>query len=905
MAQFFSFHIWRYHLLLTLWLLFAFGKLAGQTLEPAQVETYKQQSRNLISFVQYSFNVLGDPASSQRDKETIISNSYTKAFRDDKVQIEDDLAEIRSTVTNKDVQAYLKDIDFFFKEVKFDFQVEEVLHQVKEDGSNYFIIRTNRNLKGLTVDGDSLYFNQLRFFEVNLDFEKQDLKIVSVYTTKLSQNELLANWWNQLDTGWRNWFGPKIRFSADQTFADLQHIQPGFRVGDTLRWQEFLHGTVSLDTSARGSLVTLDPGLSIGDSFSEVIDHELFVWSDLAFQDLKQLQALTEIDLRGFPDSLSLEPLSEMTQLRKVNLSGTQAADLTPLRNLTRLEELNISRTPISDLSPLRYASSLRVLSAEKSALRDLDAMAWFVNLTSLNLGGIPATKFSSLGSLASVQDLDLSGTQAQDISFVASMRALRRLNLSGSLVFDLGPLAELNQLEVLEANQCPVFELAPLRTLPALRLLFLDGTKVSTLSPLSGSQSLRKVYCDNSFVSPEVARRFMQINPNILVIYASASRASWWAGMSPDWKIVFRRYVVFSGEPGREALQEMANLHEIDITGRRDLADLSPLSQITGLEVLKASHTGISDLSPLSDLVDLHKVYIDYTSVSSLAPLSSLLGLRVISASGTAISSVEPLSSLENLDSLATDSTLIPSLAPLRGLAQLREVYCDGCPLSEAEVREFLLEKPTLLLVYKTAQLTTWWDALSPDWKAVFSAEIQASSVPSRTQLALIPALQSVDIHGYSGITDLSPLKMCFTLRRLFISGTSAADLSPLSFLSSLQVLDISRNPVSGLVPVGMLKGLVRLSLSQTPVSDLTPILDLQLLEELTLSGTQVDNLKPLSGLLALQRLDLSGTDVKNLKPIWDLPKLQRLLVFNTKVNPNSVAKFKAEHPSCEVVFY
>ncbi len=43
----------------------------------------------------------------------------------------------------------------------------------------------------------------------------------------------------------------------------------------------------------------------------------------------------------------------------------------------------------------------------------------------------------------------------------------------------------------------------------------------------------------------------------------------------------------------------------------------------------------------------------------------------------------------------------------------------------------------------------------------------------------------------------------------------------------------------------------------------------------------------------------------MKNLKPIWDLPKLQRLLVFNTKVNPNSVAKFKAEHPSCEVVFY
>ncbi len=47
------------------------------------------------------------------DKDVLVTQSYTKIFRDPKVQVEDDLDEGRKTITNKDVQAYLKDVDFF------------------------------------------------------------------------------------------------------------------------------------------------------------------------------------------------------------------------------------------------------------------------------------------------------------------------------------------------------------------------------------------------------------------------------------------------------------------------------------------------------------------------------------------------------------------------------------------------------------------------------------------------------------------------------------------------------------------------------------------------------------------------------------------------------------------------
>ncbi len=79
--------------------------------------------QNLVDFLEYSFNTLGNAKTTVRDKDVIINQSFAKIFRDGDVQIEDDLDDNRETLINKDVQAYLKDIDFFFKEVVFSLNV--------------------------------------------------------------------------------------------------------------------------------------------------------------------------------------------------------------------------------------------------------------------------------------------------------------------------------------------------------------------------------------------------------------------------------------------------------------------------------------------------------------------------------------------------------------------------------------------------------------------------------------------------------------------------------------------------------------------------------------------------------------------------------------------------------------
>ena len=89
--------------------------LVSASTEP-DVESYKPKVQDLIEFLEYALNTIGDPETPARDKNVIITQSYLKAFKDEKVQVEDDLNENRDMITHKNVQAYLSDVDFFFKE---------------------------------------------------------------------------------------------------------------------------------------------------------------------------------------------------------------------------------------------------------------------------------------------------------------------------------------------------------------------------------------------------------------------------------------------------------------------------------------------------------------------------------------------------------------------------------------------------------------------------------------------------------------------------------------------------------------------------------------------------------------------------------------------------------------------
>jgi hypothetical protein len=119
--------------------------------------------KELVSYLEFALNTLGDAYTPSREKDIIITTSYSKFFRDENVQIEDDLDLHRSTVTNKDVQAYLKDVEFFFKNVSFKLDIEDVQPMINDSSQLFYLVKLNRNLNG------NISFNNVSTIMIVLD----------------------------------------------------------------------------------------------------------------------------------------------------------------------------------------------------------------------------------------------------------------------------------------------------------------------------------------------------------------------------------------------------------------------------------------------------------------------------------------------------------------------------------------------------------------------------------------------------------------------------------------------------------------------------------------------------------------------------------------------------------------
>src|SRR5260221_9743682 len=194
---------------------------APAVIDPAEGE---KKVKDMVAFLGFMLNTLGNSGTSARDKDVLITESYSKLFKDAKVQVEDDLDEERSVITNKDVVAYLKDINFFFKDVKFEFTIEKIEQGVNADNQTFYKVSLHRNLSGTTSDGKAVNNIIPRFIEVNFNPKDQNLKIVSIYTNEFNEKDALRNWWKQLSYEWQAFFRKKFTLPDSVALSDIRKI---------------------------------------------------------------------------------------------------------------------------------------------------------------------------------------------------------------------------------------------------------------------------------------------------------------------------------------------------------------------------------------------------------------------------------------------------------------------------------------------------------------------------------------------------------------------------------------------------------------------------------------------------------------------------------------------------------
>ncbi len=831
----------------------------AQKLSKEEVARYDTEVRALLKYLEETLNFIGDTTTTAQEKGIVFSESWSKIFIDDKVQIEDDLDVNRKTPINKDVQAYLKDIDFFFKWANFKFDLQSIANSTRDDGTIFFKATMTRHLTAKTITDEAVDDVRNRFVEINLDRQNNSIKIASIYTTKINEKEALRNWWNGLSMNWKSRLGSDIMLYDSIPMESVGMIS-------------------SADFMA--SYPVIDPATG------ETILKDKFFKNDMAELDAK-LKLVTQkqrVDISGIREIISLEPLSELSDLTWLDISGTSIDDLSPVRNLNKLKVLRANSTLIEDITALKYNLSLEELEVANTIVENLGTLTSLRNLQKLNLAETQVNRISNLKSCTNLTSLNLSGTRIANVGILQELPQLKSLDISNTAVRDLGPISNLKDLQSLNISGSAISNLQALSEMENLRELYCSNTSIRDLSPLKGNRRLSKIYCDHTNIGDAEASAFTKDNPFTLVIFDTEALRNWWNNLPLYWKAVFSKQIKVDSEPTTEQLHQVINLQELDLSGNTFMQNLLPVSRLTNLRSLNIANTEIGFLQPIQGLANLESLNIAHTYINDLKPLQDMGNLRYLNIMNTPVNDLSALANDSHIEVIEADSTTIGK----RQVVALKE------------------KQRQVTVLYQTEALRTWWNTLDPIWQAIFRNAVGTQAeTPSPLELQQILDLRELEITPEFPIISIEPLTSLTWLERLTINNQSVSDLQPLAYKEFLVELNVQNNPVSSLKPIEESTLLELLNIENTQVDDLAPLAKMNNLVTLNASGTPVKSLKPLSGLQKLENLFVNNTSVRSISPVENIPTLKQLKVYNTKVKKRAVEQLQEKRLDLNIIYY
>lgn len=760
---------------------FIFSAQVGQAQTTADTTRQYNEVRSLVNFFEYMLNSIGSAQTPTRDKEVIIKQSYGKIFSSGDVQIEDDLILDRKAITNKDVSAYLRDVDFFFKEIQFDFQNIEIRKMEKEDNSIYFLVSFENSVNGTTLNGEKHSSLKKRFMEVNLKEETGDLKIVSVYSTKVSRERELQLWWESLSYAWIREFKKYVPFDSitDQTLLEIASID-------------------SLNLSGNQFILDLGP--------------------------LTALRDLTVLDISDTKIS-EIRPLRYAKNLRKLAASGTPILDISTLQYFEKLTHLDLSQTELLDIAVLERLNQLRYLDLSHTAAYFFEPLKQLNSLVEINLSGTVFSEPSLLSSHLSLTIVDLSETSISHLETFDQLRRMKHLNVSETGIEDLKSLEGHPQLEVLFINRTSVSNLDPLINIPNLKKVYADFTGITEqmASAFMAGKKNNAVVVTNS---ERIMDWWKNLSANWRIIFTQIMQKD-----NPQKEDIVKLINLDSLDLSHKKLYEpdplkkFQRLRYLDVSGNL-FTGFEFTEKMDDLEILKGSDLPVESTLGLRKNRQLKVLILERSLLKDIKPLVYLNKLEVLNIDDTHVPEKQITPFI-----IANPATVVifqseklhnwwkdlspewknifgindPDSYGLHQLIQRKELSISGQAISSlAALSVFVhLEK----IVLDKLNILNMAD-LYEDHKNLIHLTCTNTPLQTIEGIRKLPKLQSLNISN-TAVGDLRALEGLVSLKNVNCSGTGIKNLKGISGLYGLESLDISNTRIWKLARLSEIKNL------------------------------------------------------------------------------------------------
>ncbi|MEO9966505.1 MAG: hypothetical protein ABJF11_11985 [Reichenbachiella sp.] len=778
----------KYYLTLILLTCFYVGE-AQTEIDSAQFD----EVRSMVKFYEYFLNTLGASTTPYRDKQIIISDSYTKIFKDDQVQIEDDLLANRRVTTNKDVTAYLRDVDFFYENIRFSFQDIQIEQLDHPNGNTYFLASFESILQGTTVANEDYSSAGRRFIEVNLDQDKNDLKIVSVYSTKISREEELRLWWDGLSISWKEIF--------------TQHA-----VSDS---------------------VSTEILLQIGEIDTLIIAGNSFIFN---LEPLSVLKELTHLDISNTRiDDLS--PLRNIRALKQLTASNTRIKQISPIQFQKQLTHLDLSNSALVDLQGIEEMTAIAYLNLSGTSIIDFEPIRALKHIKNINLSGTTLNDPTILATSMALDTVDLSRTAIDHLFVFRSLPNVRFLNLAETKIVNLNGLDSHPNLTELNINHTAVEKLDPLTNSPQLRTINADASKVSE-EVASGfmADNSRVVVITNS---AELLEWWKTLPKN----WKTALEAYLTSHVTIEEELVVLLNLdslnlanknLYTSAP----LQRFKRLRSLDIS-HNDFTQLDFTAEMSNLEILKGQGLPIHNTKGLGKNFKLKHVDLSDSKLREILTLSSLPRLEVLVIDQTLVEEpqiVKVLSSNPELVIIYQTETLN------NWWKELNETWKKGLGFSSPSSYDLhqMIERDSISI--SNQNIST----LAPlrIFIRLEKISLDRIKVLNLKELYTNQNLKSLT-YTNSPLQDLEGISQLVNLEFLNISNTAIEDLKDLYHVRSLKHLNCAGTGIKNLRGLDELTGLRSLNVSNTRIWRLERLYQMKDLKTFVCNNTRLSQAK------------------------------------------------------------
>ncbi|WP_422358817.1 leucine-rich repeat domain-containing protein [Reichenbachiella sp.] len=772
--------------------LLCFTFIAAQA-QVAEDSTRYDEARSLVNFYKYMLNTVGSSKSSTRDKEVIISESYKKVFKDQFVQIEDDLALDRKVITNKDVSSYLRDVDFFFDNIQFDFQGIEIEKVELEDDSYYFLASFESTITAVTFDGQSQSQSKKRFIELNLDEQASDLKIVSVYSTKVNREKELQLWWESLSFEWVTIFNQQVAFD-------------------------------SISDSALKKLASID---------------SLDLSSNVFIRDLEALSALKDLKFLDISNTkiTDLNPLRYARNLEALDASNTKVSDVSVLQYFPALNTLNLSQTDVKDIEEIGRLANLRKLNLSATSISDFGPIKSLKLLQHINLSNTSFDDPTLLASNTELKEVNLSRTQVDHLFVFQSLPQVELLDLSESQIVNLNGLDKHPALKELYINQTAVKSFKPVGDNPSLRKIYADLSGITEQVASDFMTAHPQIVVVTN--SEQVTKWWIELPTNWKNVFVELIGHDEPTKEDLAKLLIIDSLNVASKKLYIEApLSKFKRLKYLDVS-YNDFVTLAFAKEMPELETLIGINLPVESANDLQSNKELKHLNLSQTKLKDVKRLEQLHSLEHLDVEGTFI---EEAQVIEHLSANPQTVVIYQSDSLLAWWNNISPTWQTvfNLPASDAYHLHQLVERQEIEINNKPIL------SLAP-----LQAFINLKSVSldrlKLTNLSELYSINSLENLSYTNgpLQTLEGIDQLNQLKSLNISNTAMEDLKDLYYLSSLKHLNCSRTGLKNLKGIDKLVDLESLDISNTRIWRLDRLGSMRRIKTLICNNTRISQSK------------------------------------------------------------